>query len=104
MRKARAMKRYVGVKVCAVLAALAILGVMGVAEADFVIILRNGSEIKVSKYEEVGDQIVYKRFGGKITVPKTRVAAIRNLKTGEKRVFNGHAVEFYPLDRPMSFG
>ncbi len=82
------MKRYAGLRVCTVLAALAILGVTGVAEADFVIILRNGSEIKVSRYEEAGNQIVYERYGGKITIPKTRVVAIKDLRTGEKRILN----------------
>ncbi len=55
------MKQYAGLKVCAVLAALAIVGVGGVAEADFLIFLRNGNDIKVSEYKEVGNQIVSKR-------------------------------------------
>jgi tetratricopeptide (TPR) repeat protein len=89
IRKARVMKQYAGLKVCTVLAAFAIMGVAGVAEADFVIILRNGSDIKVSEYRDVGNHIVYERYGGKISISKTRVEAIKNLETGEKRVFGG---------------
>jgi len=95
------MKRYLGMRVCAALAAFAIVGVAEVAEADFLIILRNGSEIKVRQYEEVGDQIVYKRYGGKMGIPKTRVATIKNLKTGEKQVFDrfGSAQDPKPTPR-----
>ncbi len=64
------MKRYVGMKVYAVLAAWAILGVGGVAEADFLISLRNGSEIKVRQYEEVGDQISISASAGRWGFPK----------------------------------
>ncbi len=82
------MKRYVRLRVCAVLAALAIPGVGGVAEADFLIILHTEHEFKVEAYEVVGDKIVYKRFAGKITIPKALVAEIIDLNTGKKRVFN----------------
>ncbi len=96
------MKQYAGLKVCAVLAALAIVGVGGVAEADFLIFLRNGNDIKVSEYKEVGNQIVYKRYGGKITVPKTGVKAIKNLETGEKRVFDRFGKVQEPKVAPRS--
>lgn len=56
------MTRVAAVKVCTVLA-LAIIALPGVAEADYLIILRNGKEIKVGGYQEERDQIVYKRFG-----------------------------------------
>ncbi len=94
------MKRYVGMKVYAVLAAWAILSVGGVAEADFLIFLRNGNEIKVSEYKEVGNQIVYKRFGGKMGIPKTRVATIKNLKSGEKQVFDRFGTAQDPKPTP----
>ncbi len=102
IRKARVMKQYAGLKVCAVLAALAIVGVGGVAEADFVIFLRNGNDIKVSKYKDAGNHIVYERYGGKITVPKTRVKAIKNLETGEKRVFDRFGKTQEPKVAPRS--
>jgi hypothetical protein len=96
------MKQYAGLKVCAVLAALAIVGVGGVAEADFLIFLRNGNDIKVSEYKEVGNQIVYKRYGGKITILKTRVAEIKNLNTGERRVFDRFGKAQEPKVAPRS--
>ena len=81
-------------KVCTVLATLAILGVAGVAEADYLIILRSGKEITVRRYEEQGDQIVYKRYGGKISIPKAHIASIKDLDTGQERVFGGsHTVQ-----------
>ncbi len=82
------MKRYVCMKVCGVLTALAILGIGQAAEADFLIRLRGGREIVVDRYWESGDQIRYKRFGGEIGISKTRVAIIENRKTGEKRILN----------------
>jgi hypothetical protein len=96
------MRQYAGLKVCAVLAALAIVGVAGVAEADFVIFLRNGNDIKVSEYRDVGNHIVYERYGGKITVPKTGVKAIKNLETGEKRVFDRFGKAQEPKVAPRS--
>jgi hypothetical protein len=85
--KAQVMKRIVGKSVCAALAAFAIMGVVGVAEADFLVIFHNGHEFEVEAYEVVGDKIVYTRFTGKVTIPKALVAEIINLDTGKKRVF-----------------
>ena len=78
-------KRYAGMKVAAVLAGLAIVGVAPVAEADFLIILRNGREIKVPSYEEQGDKIVYQRYHGEISIPKAQVDTIKDLDTVEKQ-------------------
>ena len=86
------MKRTGNVKVCVVLAILVILGVGGVAEADYLIILRSGKEIKVRRYEEQGDKIVYKRYGGKISIPKAHVATIKDLSRVGKQ----------PPDRPST--
>jgi hypothetical protein len=83
--KARPMKRYAGMKGVAVLAGLVIVGVAAVAAADFLIILRDGKEIRVSHYEDVGDQIVYTRYGGKVAIPKARVASIKDLSGAERR-------------------
>jgi hypothetical protein len=85
--KAQVMKRIVGKSVCAVLVAFAIMGVVGVAEADFLVIFHNGHEFEVEAYEVVGDKIVYTRFTGKVTIPKALVAEIIDLNTGKKRVF-----------------
>jgi hypothetical protein len=74
-------------RVCAVLAALAIVGVAVRAEADFLVTFHNGHEFKVEAYEVVGDKIVYTRFTGKVTIPKALVAEIIDLNTGKKRVF-----------------
>lgn len=85
-------KRYAGMKVVTVLAGLAIVGVAPVAEADFLIIFRSGKEIQVNRYEEQGDQIIYKRYGGKITIPKAHVATIKDLSKVDKQ----------PPDRPST--
>jgi hypothetical protein len=76
--KAPVMKRIVGKRICAGLAALAIVGVAVRAEADFLVIFHNGHEFKVEAYEVVGDKIVYTRFTGKVTIPKALVAEIPN--------------------------
>lgn len=81
------MKRTACMRVCVVLAALAIVGVAVRAEADFLVIFHNGHEFKVEAYEVVGDKIVYKRFTGKVTIPKALVAEIIDLNTGKKRTF-----------------
>lgn len=76
-------KRYAGRMVVTVLAGLAIVGVAPVAEADFRIFLRNGREIKVSEYEEQGDHIIYKKYQGKISIPKAQVEKIKDLSKPE---------------------
>lgn len=81
------MKRIVSKSIYVVLATFVIIGVVGVAEADFLVIFHNGHEFKVETYEVVGDKIVYKRFAGKVTIPKALVAEIIDLNTGKKRVF-----------------
>ncbi len=68
--------------------AVMLLGMGQAAEADFVVHLRNGKEFVVDRYQESGDQIRYSRFGGKVGIPKNRVAVIENRETGEKRVYN----------------
>ncbi len=82
------MTRSIVMRTCGVVAGAVILGVSSVAEADFVIYLRDGKEIVVDQYREDGDQIRYSRFGGQIGIPKAHVAVIEDRKTGEKRVFN----------------
>ncbi len=82
------MKRCAAMSMCGAMVVLAMLAVAGVAQADFLISLRSGTEIKVSRYQEEGNQIAYRRFGGKVAISKARVATIENLETGEKRVFN----------------
>ncbi len=85
---AQGMRCSIPMRICGVVLVLAILGIGGVAHADFLITLRSGTEIEVSRYQEEGNQIAYRRFGGKIAIPKKQVATIENLETGEKRVFN----------------
>ena len=82
------MKRWVARTVCPVLAALALVGVTGVAEAEFLVVTNTGHEFTVDTYEEVGDKIVYTRFSGKVAIPKSLVVEIVDLNTGKKRIFN----------------
>ncbi len=79
-------------KLYRILIVLAILAIAGVAEArlQYIIHYRNGREIVVSKYKEVGDQIKFYRLGGWMSVPKDRIAEIEDLVSGETRVFNPH--------------
>lgn len=88
VRTTEVMKRYAVTKVRFVVTALAILGGAEWVEADYLVILRNGNEFQVKSYEVVEDKIVYKRFAGKVAIPKSIVAEIVNLDTGEKRAFN----------------
>lgn len=85
---AEVMKRYAVMQVRSVATALAILGVAGGAEADFLVILRNGNEFQVKSYEVVDDKVIYKRFAGKVVIPASIVAEIIDLDTGEKRSFS----------------
>ncbi len=79
-------------KLYRILIVLAILAIAGVAEArlQYIIHYRNGREIVVSKYKEVGDQIKFYRLGGWMSVPKARIAEIEDIVSGETRVFNPH--------------
>jgi len=64
------------------------VGLGRVAEAAFVIYLRDGKELLAEQYWESGDEIRYHRFGGELSIRKTRVAVIENRETGEKRILN----------------
>ncbi len=86
------MKQYVSTKICGALVALAILGIGGVAEADFVIFMTGRSgvrEIEVEKYFDAGNYIEYRYIAGvSVKVPKSRVLAILDRGTGDLQVLN----------------
>ncbi len=91
-KKERTMRRTIRTRAVAVVVALctglAILAIARGAEADFTIHLRDRKKFVVHRYQESGDQIRYSRFGGKVSIPKNRVAVIENRETGEKRILN----------------
>ena len=86
------MKQYVSTKICGALVALAILGIGGVAEADFVIFTTGRSgvrEVEVEKYFDAGNYIEYRYIAGvSVKVPKSQVLAILDRGTGDLQVLN----------------
>lgn len=55
-----------------------------VEAAPYRLYFRHGGTVDVDSYEDTGNAIAYPRFGGVITVPKTDLARIEDLQTGEK--------------------
>jgi len=74
------MKQYAGLKACAVLAALAILGVAGVAEAEITIYVKNGSTatpVKVKVYTRTHRVVIaWLPSGVRKVMPRSTVCAI----------------------------
>lgn len=67
--------------------ASSLLTIPQIVQADFVIYLRNRNEVEVEQYEEIGDHLQYRRFGGQIRLPKADVIAILDRETGDVRLF-----------------
>lgn len=62
--------------------------------------LANGEVIDVDRWREVGDQVVYERFGGEITIAKTEVLRIE--RTAEPADTRSQAPVFVP--KPVLHG
>ncbi len=75
-------------KAMSISVALSLLALPRMAWADFVLFLKNGNEIKTEQYDEIGDEIHYRRFGGQIRLRKSDVVAILNSETFDVRIFH----------------
>jgi hypothetical protein len=73
------------------------------AEADVVVRLRNGREIRAREHWFVRDHVSFTHGGGTVTVPRAVVAAIEAV--GAQREIGGgpQAVNAPPLVAPDSF-
>jgi hypothetical protein len=58
-------------------ALLCLLGWMGVAEAQYVLTLKNGRQITVQSYREEGTMIKFAGMGGEMAISKDQVQSIR---------------------------
>ncbi len=54
---------------------------------NFTISYRNGKEVKVKKYQDSGQSIILWRYGGRVEVPKTKIAQIRDNESGALKIF-----------------
>ena len=54
---------------------------------NFTISYRNGNKVKVKKYQDSGQSIILWRYGGRVEVPKTKIAQIRDNESGALKIF-----------------
>jgi hypothetical protein len=64
-----------------VAAFLSVFGALGVAQAQHILVLKNGRQITVQSYREEGSMIKFGGLGGEIGLPKDQIKAI--LKPGQ---------------------
>lgn len=60
---------------------LCVFGGLGIAHAQYVLVLKNGRQITVKSYREEGSMIKFSGLGGEIGLPKDQIKAI--LKPGQ---------------------
>ena len=58
-----------------------------VSAGNFTISYRNGNELRVEKYQDSGQSIIFSQYGGRVEVPKTMIAQIRDNKSGALKIF-----------------
>jgi hypothetical protein len=64
-----------------IVAMVCVLGWLGIAEAQYVLVLKNGRQITVQSYREEGSMIKFGGLGGEVGLPKDQIKAI--LKAGQ---------------------
>src|SRR5438874_13382368 len=57
---------------------------LGIAEAQYVLILKNGRQISVQSYREEGSMIKFSGLGGEIAISKEQVQTIRRAGEGDQ--------------------
>ncbi len=54
---------------------------------NFTVSYRNGQQVRVEKYQDTGQTIIFWRYGGRLEVPKTIIAQIRDDESGALKIF-----------------
>jgi hypothetical protein len=72
-----------------------LIGWCSIAEAQYVLVLKNGRQITVQSYREDGAMIRFPGLGGEIAIGKDQVQTIRRAAEGDRRAGSNLA-----LDRP----
>ena len=72
-----------------------LIGWCSVAEAQYVLVLKNGRQITVQSYREDGAMIRFSGLGGEIAIGKDQVQAIRRAGEGDRSAGSN-----FTLDRP----
>jgi hypothetical protein len=76
-----------------VLASLCLLAWLSPAEAQYVLVLKNGREIVVQSYREEGSMVKFFGLGGEIAISKDQVQAIRRADEADRSRATSLAVE-----------
>lgn len=75
---------------------LCMIGWFGVAEAQYVLILKNGRQITVQSYRDEGSMIKFSGLGGEIAISKDQVQSIRRVGETDARGAPSLAVDRLP--------
>ena len=89
----RAILRFMA-KLSWIVAFVCLIGGSGVAEAQYVLVLKNGRQITVQSYREEGSMIKFSSMGGDIAIGKDQVQSIRRAGEADRS-----AVPSPPVDR-----
>jgi hypothetical protein len=71
-------------KVTCILALLCVTSWYGTANAQYVLVLKNGRQISVQSYREEGSMIKFSGLGGEIAISKEQVQTIRRAGEGDR--------------------
>ena len=71
-------------KVTCILALLCVISSYGTANAQYVLVLKNGRQISVQSYREEGSMIKFSGLGGEIAISKEQVQTIRRAGEGDR--------------------
>jgi len=71
-------------KVAGVLALLCVTSSYGTANAQYILVLKNGRQISVQSYREEGSMIKFSGLGGEIAISKEQVQTIRRAGEGDR--------------------
>lgn len=87
-------------KLSLIVAFVCLIGVAGVAEAQYVLVLKNGRQITVQSYREEGSMIKFSGMGGEIAIGKDQVQSIRRAGEADRGAIPSLAVDRAPPSTP----
>jgi hypothetical protein len=89
-------------KAICILGFLCVISWVSPADAQYVLVLKNGRQISVQSYREDGHMIKFSGLGGEIAISKEQVQTIRRAGEGDRSDSPSLAVDRFPPTLPSS--
>jgi hypothetical protein len=78
------------------------IGGLGVAEAQYVLVLKNGRQITVQSYREEGSMIKFSGMGGEVAIGKDQVESVRRAGEADRSLAVDRATPSAPPQAPST--